>query len=268
MTGAKPTLEIRELFAGYRGRPVIEGLSLRSVAAGELVALVGPNAAGKSTLLRALAGLIVARGTIMLAGHDLLAISPRTRASLVSFMPQDLPRGADLTVIEAVLSSLKASPLSEGPVPSADAHARAAESLHRIGIAELALEPLDRLSGGQRQLAGIAQSLVRNPQLLLLDEPTSALDLRHQLEVMNLLRGIAAEGRIVVVVLHDLSLAARWADRVVLLDKGRVHADAAPFEAITAASLAAVYGVTARVERCSRGRPLIVVDGPAQKSRP
>jgi len=269
MMEKSPTaLEIRGLSAGYRGRPVIENLSLQPVEAGKLVALVGPNAAGKSTLLRALAGLIAARGTIALGGQDLVALSPRARAALVSFMPQDLPHGAGLTVIEAVLSSLKASPLGEGNIGVGEAHGRAARSLQRVGIAEIALESLDRLSGGQRQLAGIAQSLARDPQLLLLDEPTSALDLRHQLEVMSLLRGIAAEGRIVVVVLHDLSLAARWADRVVLLDKGRVHADAAPFEAITAESIAAVYGVAARVERCSRGHPLIVVDGPIQKSQP
>ena len=138
---------------------------------------------------------------------------------------------------------------------------RAIATLERIGIGDLALTPLDHLSGGERQLASLAQAVVREPALLLLDEPTSALDLRHQVVVMQLVHELAAEGRIVVVVLHDLNLAVRWAGHVVVLDHGTPAAVGHPVDAITPDVLARVYGVHARIERVANGRPQIVVDG-------
>jgi ABC-type phosphate transport system ATPase subunit len=119
------------------------------------------------------------------------------------------------------------------------------------------------LAGAGMQLASLAQAIVRAPKLLLLDEPTSALDLRHQLDVMTIVRELAREGRIVVVVLHDLTLAASWSDHLVVLDCGTVVAEGRPEEALSSSILSAVYGVAARVERCSRGRLHIMVDGPA-----
>lgn len=134
-------------------------------------------------------------------------------------------------------------------------------ALERIGIGSLALTPLDHLSGGERQMASLAQAVVREPALLLLDEPTSALDLRHQLVVMRLIDQLAHEGRIIVVVLHDLNLAMRWASRIVVLDHGAAAAVGTPAEAITPDVLARVYGVRARLERVEGGRPQVVVDG-------
>ena len=134
-------------------------------------------------------------------------------------------------------------------------------TLERVGIGDLALSPLDHLSGGERQLASLAQAIVREPALLLLDEPTSALDLRHQVVVMELVRELAAEGRIVVVVLHDLNLAVRWAGHVVVLDQGRAVAVGPPGDAISPDVLARVYGVAARIEPVGQGRSQIVVDG-------
>ena len=136
-------------------------------------------------------------------------------------MPQTLPQRVALTVLEAVIAALRASPLADRDRPADERATRAVAVLERVGIADLALEPLDHLSGGQRQLASLAQAIVREPAVLLLDEPTSALDLRHQVVVMTLVREFAAEGRIVIVVVHDLSLAARWADQVVVLEQGR-----------------------------------------------
>jgi len=252
------SLEVAGLSAGYRGRNVLEGISLPALAAGELVAMVGPNAAGKSTLLRAIGGLARASGTVRLGGLDLLRMTPGERARHVAFMPQALPAGVGLTVIEGVISALRASPPGDGRAPETVA----AAALDRLHIARLALEPLDRLSGGQRQLAGLAQVIAREPKALLLDEPTSALDLRHQAEVMGIARSLAREGRIVIVVLHDLTTAARWADRVMVLSEGALAASGAPAETLTAPLLAKVYGVEARVERCSRGTLQIIVDGP------
>lgn len=257
---AQPLL-IRDLSAGYPGRPVIRDLTLPEIAAGHVTALVGPNAAGKSTLLLALAGLIRARGSVRLGTRELLHLGAAERARTVTFMPQTLPQGVALTVLESVIAALKASPIADALLDGNAVRHRAAGTLDRLGIAELGLESLDRLSGGQRQLVSLAQALVRDPELLLLDEPTSALDLRHQVTVMELVRSLAAEGRTVIVVLHDLNLAARWADRVVVFERGAAHAVGTPAEALTAQTIAAVYGVAARVENCSAGRPRIIVDG-------
>lgn len=256
-----PSLLLSNASAGYGRRPVIRDLSLAPLAAGTLTALVGPNAAGKSTLLKALAGLLPLTGSLTLGPLDLTALSREERAAHLGFMPQALPPGVALTVIETVIGALRAAPL-RAPLDGKAAQARAARMLDRLGITALALEPLDRLSGGQRQLASLAQAVVREPRVLLLDEPTSALDLRHQAVVMGFLKQLAQEGRVVVAVLHDLSLAARYADQMVVLDQGALSAQGRPAEALTPDLLARVYGVNARVEACSRGSVQILVDGP------
>ncbi|WP_029005915.1 ABC transporter ATP-binding protein [Azorhizobium doebereinerae] len=254
-------LVVSGLSAGYRHRPVVRDLTLAPFRAGQVTALVGPNAAGKSTLLRALSGLIPARGAVRLGGEDLLRLPRARRAAIVGFMPQALPQGVALSVIETVIAALRAVP-GAAPLPGAAARARAAALLVEMGIGALALEPIDRLSGGQRQLVSLAQAVVGEPRVLLLDEPTSALDLRHQAVVMGLLRRLAREGRVVAVVLHDLALAARYADHVVVLDKGACAAQGTPEAAITPRVLAQVYGVEARVETCSQGRLQVMVDAP------
>ena len=166
-------------------------------------------------MLLALAGLIGATGTVRLGERDLLRLSIGERATVAAFMPQTLPQGVALTVLESVIAAGRASPLGDLAIAGEELRRRAVATLDRLGVSDLALEFLDRLSGGQRQLVGLAQALVREPQLLLLDEPTSALDLRHQVGVMTLVRALASEGRTVMVVLHDLNLAMRWADRIV-----------------------------------------------------
>jgi iron complex transport system ATP-binding protein len=249
MMARKPmSLMIEGLSAGYARRPVIRDMTLGPIQAGHVTALVGPNAAGKSTLLLALAGLISATGTVRLGERDLLRLSIGERATVAAFMPQTLPQGVALTVLESVIAG-------------EELRHRAVATLDRLGVADLALEFLDRLSGGQRQLVGLAQALVREPQLLLLDEPTSALDLRHQVGVMTLVRALASEGRTVMVVLHDLNLAMRWADRIVVIERGAVYAVGTAAEALSPDVIAAVYGVDARVERCSHDRLHIIVDG-------
>ncbi|ALK10891.1 ABC transporter ATP-binding protein [Blastochloris viridis] len=259
------TLIVADLSAGYPRRPVIENLTLPAIAAGTVTALIGPNAAGKSTLLAALAGLVRAHGTVRLDGEDLMRLPLAARAALVGFMPQALPQGVALSVLESVVAAFEASP-PEGL--AGDPARRALAVLDRLGIADLALEMLDRLSGGQRQMVSLAQALVREPQLLLLDEPTSALDLRHQVTVMAAVRALASEGRSVIVVLHDLNLAARWADRVVVLDHGRVAAVGTPVEALTPEILAAVWGVAARVTPSPDGAPHVVVEGALRRPTP
>jgi iron complex transport system ATP-binding protein len=254
-------LDIREVEAGYGAKAVLNGVTLPDIAAGEMVALVGPNAAGKSTLLRVLAGLVPAKGEIRLAGADLLAMSARARAAAIGFMPQSLSLGTELSVIEGVMSALKAR--GGFWIDGEELHARAAAVLDQLRIAGLGLRPLAKLSGGQRQLASLAQAIAHRPMLLLLDEPTSALDLEHQVTVMEMLRDLANQGCAVILVLHDLALAARWADRIAVLADGRTYAAGAAEVAITPQMLADVYGVAGRVERCSQGRLQVIVDGHA-----
>ncbi|OYW59041.1 MAG: iron ABC transporter [Rhizobiales bacterium 12-68-15] len=257
-----PPLSLTNVSVSYGRRPVVRDLTLAPLPGGRVTALVGPNAAGKSTLLRAIAGLLPARGRLELGGVDLSTLSRTARAARIGFMPQALPQGVALTVMETVMGALRAAPLPV-PLSGAQVEMRAAETLETLGMDGLALEPLDRLSGGQRQLASLAQALVRRPEVLLLDEPTSALDLRHQALVMAILRRLADEGRLVVTVLHDLALAARHADHIVVLSHGACAAEGPPAGTLTADLLARVYGVEGRVETCSRGTVQIVVDGPA-----
>ncbi|MFU0504820.1 ABC transporter ATP-binding protein [Pseudaminobacter sp. NGMCC 1.201702] len=253
-------LTVQNLAVGYPNRKVIDNLSLAPMVGGEVVALVGPNAAGKTTLLRGLAGLTRGSGSVRLGSRELFGLSAAEYASYVTYMPQSLPQRVALSVFEAVLSALKASPHSANA--GQDDHGHALRTLQRLGIEKLALRALDELSGGQRQMASLAQALAREPSVLLLDEPTSALDLHHQMRVMSVVKEIARERNIVVlVVLHDIALACRWCERVIVLSQGKVVADGAPEIAVSPSMFADVYGVSARVERCSRGFMQIMVDG-------
>ncbi len=237
-------------------RQVLSGLDLPLPEAGSLTVLAGPNAAGKSTLVRAIAQLVPYEGRIALDGADLRGMSYTERARALGYMPQSLPAGSALNVLESVIAAGQAA--QSGLRAKADAIAMA--TLDRLGIGALALEPLGRLSGGQRQMVALAQAIVRNPRLLLLDEPTSALDLARQARLMAEVRALTDEGRIVIAVLHDLALAAQHADRIVILHEGRIHSAGKPADVLTPAMLAEVYGVEARVERCSQGRLMVLVD--------
>lgn len=260
MTRAAPALDIRELTAGYGRGDVLHALSIPALAAGEVTALLGPNGSGKSTLLKALAGLVRARsGNVLLDGHDLTRLGVGERARHMVYLPQSLPAAVHLRVFESVLVAAKATQDAQAPPVSME---DIDQLLARLGIAHLALHYLDALSGGQKQLAGLAQALIRRPRVLLLDEPLSALDLNYQFHVMRLLKHeTQAHGLISVIVLHDLNVALQHADRAVMIQAGRLHAEGAPADVITPASLAKVYGVQGRVEACSRGLRQVLIDG-------
>ncbi|MDK8873612.1 ABC transporter ATP-binding protein [Paracoccus sp. SSJ] len=247
----------RGISVRYGTRSVLEGLDLPLLRPGEVTVLAGPNAAGKSTLLRAIAQLQPHGGQVFLDGQELSHTPMRDRARLIGFMPQSLPSSSSLVALESVIAALRAG----DTLGARQADATAMAVLDKLGIGALALEPLSALSGGQRQMVSLAQAIVRDPRLLLLDEPTSALDLARQVRLLSELRRLAGEGRIVVAVLHDLALAAQWADRIVLIHGGHTHAEGAPEQVLTPQLLAEVYGVEARVERCSHGRIMVLIDG-------
>ncbi|WP_369798551.1 ABC transporter ATP-binding protein [Achromobacter sp. RTa] len=259
--GAAPpmTLAVSGLCAGYGRGDVLHKLTLPALQAGEVIALLGPNGSGKSTLLKALAGLVRTRaGSALLGGRDLTRLGFGERARHVVYLPQSLPAAVHLRVFESVLVAARAS---GDTAPSADPR-EIERLLERLGIGHLAMHYLDALSGGQKQLVGLAQALVRHPRVLLLDEPLSALDLNYQFHVMRLLKQETREhGLISLIVLHDLNVALQHADRAVMIHGGRPYAAGAPAEVITPASLAEVYGVQARVETCSRGLRQVLIDG-------
>lgn len=248
------TLDIRDLTVRYRQRAVLHDLTLPALQPGRVLALVGPNGAGKSTLLRALAGLIPASGHVQYGAHELLTTLPSTRAKMLSFMPQHIPLGTTMTVLEATVVATHGLRLQQ-PLE------QSLEVLQQLGIAHLAIQELSNLSGGQRQMAALAQAVVRNGPVLLLDEPVSALDLAHQWQVLHSVQRIAREGRIVCMVLHDLTLAAQWADDIALLQGGQLLAFGPPQLAITPALLRTAYGVHSRVRHCEQGRMYVMVDG-------
>lgn len=239
-------LRASNLCFAYPGRPVLEGVSL-SLAPGEVLAVLGPNGAGKSTLLRCLAGALTSSsrvrfsGGVELLGRALADIPATERARLIAYVPQHIPPRLPFTIFETVLMGRRPY-LSWRPRPEdLDAVWRA---LGRLGLAELAEREYGEISGGQRQKVALARALAQESRLLVMDEPTSSLDLKHQLEVMALLRQLAEEeGRGVALAVHDLNLAARFASRTLLLCRGRVAACGPPAEVLTESAIREVFGV-------------------------
>lgn len=258
LSATHAALVVEQLTVGYPGHAVLSKLSLGPISAGTLVAVVGPNAVGKSTLLKALAGLRPAQGQVWLDGEALAPLSPRERLRRVGYLPQALPQASSLLAYESMQSALRVSRPEWG---HAGIEAAIDHIFTTLGLHHLALRRLDELSGGQRQMVGLAQVVVRQPRLLLLDEPTSALDLRWQLQVLQTVRALVDQQQATALIaLHDLNLALRFCDQIVVLGGGKVLAAGAPAEIFTADLLRRAYGVQARVERCSLGHLIVLVD--------
>lgn len=235
------TLEAKGLNFSYGSRPILRDAGFAPLQAGELTALIGPNASGKSTLFRSIAGLLKAEGSVLLNGTDLATLSEKERLSRVCFMPQFFAANAALTVFDVVMMAQKN--LSGWRVTSEDMD-RVGQALHEAEIGHLAEAYISELSGGQSQMVSVAQALIRNSEAYLFDEPTSALDLNHQLRVLGQIRkAIATRGAVGIVALHDLNLAARYADRLILLRQGRILADGAPEDILHRPEIGETYGV-------------------------
>ena len=245
-------VRISELAAGYRGRPVLAGVSLE-LSPGELVAVVGPNGAGKTTLLRAISGALPpSAGAVYLDGKALGRLSPREVARRLAVVEQRPQVGFDFTVRELVeLGRLPHLKFPDRLTPRDEEAVE--EALAAVGLSGLAGRRFSTLSGGEKQRVFLAIALAQEPQVLLLDEPTAHLDVRHQLELMELVAERAQEGLAVLAAMHDLNLAAAFADRMILLVEGRVLAQGRPEEVLTRENLRAAFGVEARVERDETG---------------
>jgi iron complex transport system ATP-binding protein len=246
-------LELRSVHVRLGGQEVLRGVSA-SLRGGSLTALLGPNGAGKTTLLRAIAGLVPSAGRILLAGADLAALSLQERARRIAYLPQGHVAHWPLPVRDVVALGRYASGARDPARLGAADRAIVDAAMQRTDCLGFAERNMQTLSGGERARAMLARVLAAEAPVILADEPTAALDPRHQLAVMGLLQAEARRGALVVAVTHDITLAARFADRVILLDGGVVAAEAPPDEALDDARMAAVYGVSVR-------RP--IVDGQA-----
>ncbi|HEX2070518.1 MAG TPA: ABC transporter ATP-binding protein [Thermoleophilaceae bacterium] len=244
---APPALEARDVRVSIGGNAIVHAADL-TLEAGRLVALVGPNGAGKSTLARAVAGLQgTAAGKVRWMGDELAGLRGRKLALRRAFVPQRARVPDGVTVAEAVRigRSPHLKPLQR---PTRRDHAAVADAIERVGVAELATRKLTTLSGGELQRVQIAVALAQEAPVLIADEPTSQLDLGATVAVAQLLRGLADEGLAVMLVAHDLSLAAAVADSVVVMSRGRTVAAGPPVETLTPDRLGEVWGVDASIE--------------------
>ena len=289
------TLEVEELSFAYGGQPVLEKVSF-TARGGTCLAILGPNGAGKSTLLRCIDRLLVpTSGSIRMDGREVADMKPGELARQVAFVPQE-PVFADATVFDAVLLGRRPCFRWEA---GADDLLAVEKTLTKLGLAPLALRPVEQLSGGERQRVAIARALVSQPQVLLLDEPTSNLDMKHQMDTIDLLRTVTRDSGVcvrdggvcvrdseacvrdsgvcvrdseacvrdsaacvrdsrpcVLVTMHDLNLAVRFADSFLLMKDRRIYAAGGP-EILTPATLRAVYGVEVTVAQVE-GQTVVV----------
>lgn len=244
------SLQLNRVEARYGRKVIYSDASTPEILGGHLTALVGANAAGKSTLFRRIAGQLAGRGEVRLTGAE---------THHLRYMPQDTGMTAALTVYESVLLSLKQVNggwrMSESDLEASDA------VLAGLKIDGLSHLPLAELSGGQRQLVSIAQTLVTRPRVVLMDEPTSALDLYRQYEVLEHLRAYATRtGAVVILALHDLNQVMRACTTVIAVAGGKIVATGPTLETLCPDLIRTLYGIEARIESCSRGCPMMIVD--------
>jgi iron complex transport system ATP-binding protein len=247
------SLETKNATLAYGPRVITHDLTL-SVPAGRITAILGPNGSGKSTVLRSLARILRPKtGAVLLDGADIHVLPTAEVARRVAMLPQAPHAPEGLTVRSLVAFGrfpwrhwlVGSDPAGEAPVNSA---------LDAVGISELADRAVATLSGGQRQRVWIAMALAQETPWLLLDEPTTFLDLAHQIEVMDLIRRLNQDfGKTIALVLHDLTLAARYADQIILLQDGAIFAEGAPVDVLTEAALSEVFGIEAHIARDTGG---------------
>lgn len=265
MSGGMPQarLSARDLSIAYGpGDPVVRDLTL-AIPDGRITALVGPNASGKSTLLRALARLLRPRaGSVLLDGSDIHRLPSREVATRLGLLPQ-APLAPDGLTVEELVGRGRHPHQRWFQQWSREDEAAVERALTLTGTLPLRQRPVDALSGGQRQRAWIAMALAQETPLLLLDEPTTWLDLAHQVEVLDLLHRLnREEGRTIVLVIHDLNLASRYADHLVAMSAGQVRVVGRPADVVSAAMVQEIFGVACRVlDDPVGGAPVVVPAG-------
>lgn len=252
-------LGARDLSLGYGATPIVEGLTV-DVAPGAVTAIVGPNACGKSTLLRGLARLMnPAAGQVILDGSDISRLRTKDVAKRLGLLPQSSIAPEGITVADLVTRGRFPHQTMLRQFSRADQQA-VADAMAATGVTAIAGRPVDQLSGGQRQRVWIAMVLAQQTPLILLDEPTTFLDIAHQIELLDLFADLNAEqGCTIVAVLHDLNHACRFADQIIAMKAGAIVAQGNPADVITATLVEEVYGLECQViDDPETGTPLVI----------
>jgi iron complex transport system ATP-binding protein len=254
-----PGLRLHDATMGYGEKAVLHHISLQT-APGEILAVVGPNGVGKSTLIRAASGALpLMQGSVTIDGKEIGGLAPSQRARMVAVVPQATQLPPAFTVMDVVLMGRTAYLGWLGREGARDVEA-ARRAMERTDVWALAARRVGELSGGEQQQVLIARALAQEAGVVLLDEPTAHLDLRHQDRVLSLVRSLALEGQLAVLLtLHDLNLVARFADRVALLSDGALRKIGRAAEVLTPEELAPVYGITIHVmSHPLYGTPLVL----------
>ncbi len=241
-----PAVFADRLNVSLDGKAILRDLGF-TVEAGTWVGLLGPNGSGKTTLLRTIGGLLPYAGTLRLFGREVRTWKPRELARRLAFVRQATPLSFDFTVEELVLLG-RAPHKGWLDLDTRADRERVRAALERVDLAGFESRSILSLSGGERQRVLLAQALVQEAEILLLDEPTVHLDVHHQFEFVDHVHGLVEAGRTVIAVFHDLELAARFADQVLVLDRGRLAAAGPPREVLTEDLLASVFRMKARLE--------------------
>jgi iron complex transport system ATP-binding protein len=239
-------LTAQNISFAYDGRPVLKEVSL-AVEAGEFVGLIGANGSGKTTLLRILLGMAPASGEVLLCGDSLKKLDRREMARRATMVPQDTH--VDFAFTSRDIVAMGRNPYLGRFQPEGGADKEAiARAMRETGITELAERPVTELSGGERQRVHLARALAQETRVILLDEPTANLDLAHQFEALELIRGFARAGGAALAAIHDLTLASRFCDRLLLLSGGEIVSAGAPAVVITEKNLEKHFALRARVK--------------------
>lgn len=237
-------LKVEGLEFAYNGAPVLKDVTL-NLKDGEILGIIGPNASGKTTLLECINRTLEPQvGCTLINGEETKNMRKKEIAKKIGYVPQIIEGGFPTTVFNMILMGRK--PRS-GWRPSSKDLEIASGIMGTLGIEDIAMKDVDKISGGQRQKVLIARALAQDPEVLLLDEPTSSLDLRHQLEVLNIVKKQTENGISVVMAMHDLNLAARYSDKIVMLNEGEIFA-AGREEVLTPENIELVYGVKVSIE--------------------
>ena len=248
-------LSIHKLNFRYKNIKALEGVGLK-LNKGEILSIVGPNGAGKTTLLKCIVRIVKPdRGTILIDGKDASRMKRLDLARCVGYVPQSSPSKFPITVFDAVLMGRR--PYITWKPSKKDLEV-VADLLMSMDLEDLALRSFDELSGGEKQKVLLARAFAQDPNYLLFDEPTSNLDLRHQMEVMEMISGMVREkGVAAILAMHDLNLASRFSDRILMLNAGKIFCNGEPLQVMTVENIRSVYGVEVTIN-LSDGHPYIV----------
>ncbi len=249
-------LQVENVWFRYHAAPVLKGISFE-LGSAELVCLVGPNGSGKSTLIRCIDDILrPQRGRIRVDGLETGAMHRKEIARRMGYVPQGFQQIFSTTVFDAVLMGRRPHACWRSSEKDAD---KVAEVLQLLGLAEFAMRDCSELSGGQQQRVMIARALAQTPDILLLDESTSALDISYQLDVMETLHTLVRTTKIAAIMaMHDLNMASRYADRILMFKDGQVYTEGTPGQVFTPQNIAGVYGIETSIRIDNDGKPSIV----------